>query len=277
MGSKEPEVRCLDMILKNERTQGDIAKSIQKRIMSMKEKCQDSERPDFIFVSDNTILGLEHCLVDSCYNEQKGSFSRQKETDIQQTVDAYAKDNDLDKSAKNISQIVCNSFNATYRFDYNVFIKRFEEICLKHNQKCNEGTEKYPSYKNRLRSFKKSNSIVGCIVEIPVSDNKNTYIITKSNRYYKQRIKNIPFTKDIIKIIRKMDGFDFVIICAYSKKFSAITYFDMKNIDDSIKQQNIKICDAFDYEGKIKVKDMSVTKNDNGYEYEYVCEPEKMN
>ena len=33
MGSKEPEVRCLDMILKNERTQGDIENYVHEREM----------------------------------------------------------------------------------------------------------------------------------------------------------------------------------------------------------------------------------------------------
>lgn len=269
MGSKNKELNCMDKILCNKAVQGDIAHSIQDMIVAMKDTCTESERPDFILVSDDTVLGLEHCLVDSLYNEHTESFSRQNGTDIQHLVDAYAKDNDMDKGVASTKEILLNSFGAIYRFDYKTFVKKFEEICIKHNKKCDEGTDKYPSYKSHLQSMNKTNNVLGCIVEVPIPDVKNIYILTEGNRRHKQRLKNIPFTKDIIRIIKKMKGFDFVIVCAYSQNFTAVTYFDVKNVDLSVKQQRIKIYDSFDYASKIKLEDIVITKNDDSYTFNF--------
>ena len=62
--------------------------------MAMYEKCIESERPDFVFLSNETVIGLEHFLVDSMYNQQEKSHSRQRNANIKHAVDNYAKHQD---------------------------------------------------------------------------------------------------------------------------------------------------------------------------------------
>lgn len=78
MGNKAKEKDCLDKIINNQCIKGEISREIHNLILSIYNQMDSNpERPDFVFLSDNTVLGLEHCLMDSLYNAYKESFSRQ--------------------------------------------------------------------------------------------------------------------------------------------------------------------------------------------------------
>ena len=69
----------------------------------------------------------------------------------------------------------------------------------------------------------------------------------------KQRLKTIPITKDMIKCFQYANNIDFIVLCIIPINFKEdysecqVVKVDMKNIEKSIRQQGMIICDKFDY------------------------------
>jgi hypothetical protein len=269
MGSKKIESLCLEKMLKSN-TIGAYAKSIHRMIKDGNdEKCIESERPDFVFLSNGIVIGLEHFLVDSLYNQQEMSHSRQKNANIKHAVDNYAKHQDLDKGLVEMKSIFQNDFDAISRFDYKVFIKNFREICMNHNVKCNNGTETSPCYRDKLKDYNGKDTKLGCLIEIPLVNTRHDYVLTRGNHTYRQILNDIPYTKDTIQILGEMNGFDFVIVCVYCKGFTKAAYFNTADVMSGIKEQNIKIYDSFDYYYKPTLDNLDIIKNGDGESYTF--------
>lgn len=115
-------------------------------------------------------------------------------TDITHLVENYSQDQDVDKGVEATAKILKNSFDAIHRFDYKTFIQKFNKICSDHNKKCVEDAARDPSYRSKLQLYEKENNLLGCIIEIPINNIENTYVLCTGNREYKQRLNNIPFT-----------------------------------------------------------------------------------
>ncbi len=269
MGSKKIEFLCLEKVLISN-TIGAYAKSVHRMIKEANnEKCIETERPDFVFLLNGTVIGLEHFLVDSLYNQQEMSHSRQRNANIQHAVDNYAKHQDLDKGLVELKSIFKNEFDAVSRFDYKVFINNFRKICMNHNVKCNNGTETNPCYRDKLKIYDGKDAKLGCLIEIPLADTHHDYVLTRGNHTHKQILNDIPYTKDIIKILSEMNGFDFIIVCAYCKTFTKVAYFDPADVMSGIKEQNIKIYDSFDYYYKLSLDNLDIIKNEDGESYTF--------
>lgn len=69
------------------------------------------------------------------------------------------------------------------------------------------------SYRSKLQLYEKENSLLGCIIEIPISNIENTYVLRTGNREYKQRLNNIPFTlwylKKVVQNYKKIKNAHF--------------------------------------------------------------------
>ena len=274
MGSKKVEFLCLEKVLKSNAI-GVYAKSIHRMIKDGNdEKCIESERPDFVFLSNETVIGLEHFLVDSMYNQQEKSHSRQRNANIKHAVDNYAKHQDLDKGLVEMKSIFQNDFDAVSRFDYKVFIKNFREICMNHNTKCNIGTEKSPCYRDKLKTYDGKDTKLGCLIEIPLAYTRHDYVLTRGNHTHRQILNDIPYTKDIIRILTELNGFDFVIVCVYCNNFTKAAYFNPADVMSGIKEQNIKVYDSFDYYYKPTLDNLDIVKNKDGesYTFNFKCE-----
>ncbi len=66
MDKKEKEIECLKRALTHTDVKGDFAKNLRECLEQKKvhNTILDNEQPDFLIISENEIIGIEHCLVD---------------------------------------------------------------------------------------------------------------------------------------------------------------------------------------------------------------------
>lgn len=245
MGKKEVEIDCFNRLINSIPKEKTKARFYYNLIKSANNCSSDNERPDFILEDVDYVLGLEHCMVDGLYNEHYDSHFRKKNNKINQVVREYARDKDIENGLEATKDIIMSEYDSYNIFNYMDFIKKFEHICMHHNKKCFD--EKILGYRSNIGKYNKRKKYLGCLIEIPLPDIHGGYIIKIKDNEHVQILNNIPVTKDMVSIIQKMDGFDFVVICAYSQRFSIATYFDREDIQTSIKEQRIKLVDEFRY------------------------------
>lgn len=216
------------------------------------------ERPDFILKKDNTIFGYEHFTVDLFLNNENGSFYRQNQTNVQRIVNSERNEaKDIEFLRKNI----LDRSNVKTEFDYNKFINGFSTIARKHNDNC-------VFYKDNIKNKYNEDFIeLTALIDIPLNDCDFTYTLIKGKKEHNQRIVGIPFTSDIINIIKGLNNFNFAVILVHSEDNTIVYFFDIKNIDLSIKMQNIKIHDSFYFKSKFKIENLQIEKQDKNYTF----------
>lgn len=241
--SEKDEAICLDKVISpSSDIRGRYARSICKRLMSIREQLQPDESPDFIYYDENMVFGLEHCLVDGLPNDKGDSFSRTTNHRILNIIDK--RDGDLEKDMGEICPLVSDVLNCINNFSYDNFIKNFKRICSSHNLKCEKDNDY--GYKNHLRTFS-SNIEIGCLIDIPITYACRQYIVNNNGKSTEKYLPTIPFTHDMLDIIEDMSAFDFIIVCVHSTKYINVRCFDPKNMHRCIRQQNIDPCDYFEY------------------------------
>ena len=268
MGNKKVERACFERVINCSPRISKIAQHyfnmITGYISYEKDNC---EKPDFIFLNGDNALGIEHCLVDGLYNDFQDSFNRKNDSDKLSIVKNYKTDQNLDKGVDSTKNVIINTFQAVSRFSYSDFIDIFKRICSDHDNKAIGINE--PGYRDNLKMLSVYNTL-GCMVEIPLPSFIRSYEVKKNGKKYNQRIKGLPYTADIIRIIRNMKNFDFVVICAYTDAYSDVKYFDVNKFDDSLKEQNIKLYDEFRYYFPAYVDEGRVEKGDGEYTLKFL-------
>lgn len=269
MKGKEKEFDCLQKVIKD-KNKNEYANNIHELLFAYPiEKYIPNERPDFIYSDNDVAIGIEHCLIDSLYNEHGDSYARKKEHQINKALNDYKKDQDLDKGYVFTTNMVKDAFNYRHNFKYSEFIDKFIKVCKSHNESCLISKENELSYKEKLNSIN-VNNIVVCLIEIPLFKESPHYaLFDEYNNRHTQFINGIPITIDMINEFKKMNGFDYIVICATSNKFIKTYYFDIKNINESIRQQNIHIYNKFDYAKKPEIKAINTVKNGENYDTKF--------
>lgn len=272
MGIKSKERECLDRIIKCKNVTGKFATDIHNILVQCKDDITDSERPDFIIKLEDITIGIEHCMVDVLFKVKKHSAQsliREQESISKRKIDEYKKSPEtLDEEIKNgksmefVIEMLSERFKRREKFQYSVFINNFQTVCNNHNDKCD-------IYRKNI-SQNKEQSFLACIVEIPYPST-TSYLITDTQYNERvQAVKGFPITNDILNITESMDNFDIVIICMYcydspnNRENTKVLYFVPKNIQQDIKQQNIKPFIKFDYTMKDNIA-LSYEKIEGGY------------
>ncbi|MCM1166655.1 MAG: hypothetical protein NC299_14255 [Lachnospiraceae bacterium] len=273
MGVKSKERECLDKVINSKNVVGDFATGIHRFLVANKENIVDSESPDFIIETDSEVIGIEHCLADvlfgvkhndtqSLVRTQEGRATK-KINDYKEHPDKFEKDLENGQAMGFVEGMVKERFDRREKFEYPKFISNFKRVCLDHNSKCDE-------YRNNVTEKLGKITRLACIIEIPYP-NTNVYLLTDTlHREHEQALQALPFTYDMLNIIEKMNGFDFVVVCMYCfdssgrKKGTKVYIFNTKKVQFCIKQQNIKPFVRFDYPNKYGVS-INSKRVDGGY------------
>ena len=247
MIKKVMEQRCLAVVRK------------LKHYPELDGNYDDSERPDFVFGT----VGLEHFLTDELQYKKKKDLHSVTRTHLNSIVNRvqYYKENPekLDEDIANdsavqyIENITNEQIYAMSKFKYQEFADNFERV--------------YKQHYDNLFEYRKKCKQVGFLIEIPYIKplGCHGYIITNNGKKYNQCVKTIPFTRDMIRCLKWNNNADFVIFCMMPVDFHSssedykncqVIRVDMMNVDKSIRQQGIIICDEFDFPVKFDNKDV---------------------
>lgn len=247
MIKKEMEQRCLSVVKK------------LKHYPELDGEYKDSERPDFIFA----MVGLEHFLTDELQYKKKNDLHSVTRTHINLIANRvqHYKENpaELDADIANefagqyVENLINEQINAMSEFKYQEFVGNFERV--------------YKQHYDKLFEYHKKCKQVGFLIEIPYIKpfGRHGYIITDNGKKYNKCVKTIPFTRDMIRCLKWNNNADFVIFCIMPVDFHnssedykncQVIRVDMTNVEKSIRQQGIIICDEFDFSVKFNNKDV---------------------
>lgn len=237
--SKNAERRCFDIVqhIKHyDILQGDVI---------------ECERPDFIIGS----VGLEHFLVDvitdNCsINRKQSNLIQNKVMYYKEHPDVLDEDVMSDKALSYVQDVINKQICGISTFDYQTFADNFKRVYYKH-------------YKN-IHIYRRKCDRLGFLIEIPYIKPIGTesYVIIDNNKKREQRIKTIPITKNMIECFKCADNVDFIIICAIPFNFGnnysncQVIMVGMDDVEQSIRKQNMIICDKFDFPLKFKNKNV---------------------
>ncbi len=255
MSDKNREFNILTKALKSQNVKGDIPLSIHRILLSNINRIDDSgERPDFIVMADDEVIGIEHCQVDLFFTikrKKAQSMIGKQEKKITGLVEKYS-DKDLletdiknGKALKEALNLVEERHEHRTDFVYDKFIDNFKRVCLSHNDNCDD-------YKKRVNECAQNkNSSLACLIELPYA-RELVYQITDDKGTREQALKGVPITYDMLNIISQMRGFDFIILfmdCfSHPKKKERLCYYFVpKNMYLCIKQQGIKPINSFGF------------------------------
>lgn len=254
MSDKNRELNILTKALDCQNVKGDIPTNIHEILRKNIDIIDsDGERPDFIIMAEDEVIGIEHCQVDLFFRikrKKAQSMVGKQEKKIDGLIEKYSDKNLLESDIKNgkalkeALNLVEERYEHRTDFEYDKFINNFKRVCLSHNDNCAD-------YKKRVKDYAPGrNNTLACLIELPYSK-ELTYIITDDKGTREQAIRGVPITKDMLKIISQMNGFDFIILfmdcfSRSRKKEHLCYYFVPKNINLCIKQQGIKPINSFD-------------------------------
>lgn len=251
LGNKNTEQKCLD-IVKECSAVGSFAQSVKALIM---DEYTQEERPDFLFGSGE--MGLEHFLTDVIFGVKRKSvqsIERKNSSSITEKINYYHEnprelDNDISngKAPKFVEDIINSEINGVSKFAYSSFISNFMKVFEEH-------------YANR-NTYRSKCKKLGFLVELPYP-NTNHYVVTKNGHVFKQCIKTLPLTKDMLDFIQLHVDLDFLILCirpihfSGSKKECRAIYIDPRDVYKSVSEQGVFVCDLFDYPHKFLKEDI---------------------
>ncbi len=168
------------------------------------------ERPDFLMIKGNEILGIEHFFIDLLYVDKKkhAALSRMTYKQLRDLYETYHgkvindsfDSKDADESAKVFEKILNEIIEVQNSFNYNYFIKEWKRVFEKHYGKRKE--------------YRQSNNLdsLGFLIEIR-SYLKNDYQCLINGKYTYRKTKHIPFTEEIVNFLNRFDdGVDFYIV-----------------------------------------------------------------
>lgn len=255
MANKSKELDCIKKVIKCKYHIGEFASGIHSILFARKELIDcTGESPDIIINADSEIIGIEHFQADMLFSikrKKAQSLIGQQSSIGEKLVDKYSDEELLDleihngEAIKPILSIVEDFFEIRSRFKYQDFINNFRKVCEDHNVKSKQ-------YKERLKEkgLEKPETLI-CLIEIPYLK-ESVYNISDLKGQRKQRINGIPITRDMLKTIQNMKGFDIVIIFMYnlynreSEKDYLCYYFIPRNIEIGIRQQGVRPVNSFE-------------------------------
>lgn len=241
---KDLENRCIKIIL-------DQIPQFKKYSLdkSRTENGFEEERPDFILKKDESIIGIEHFLVDTLFKKQidektknislDGSFNRRLSDTTTKFFNKYEKNKlsgNEEKALKEVENIVNDITDAETNFSYDDFEKEFFRIAQQH-------VEKIKDYRS-ASNFNFTN--FGFVCEIDIINHIFLWNVFKNNKRKKQRINGIPLTKNIWSFIHKLlltGDIDFFIIIT----IPTFNVSKAKSLFLTKDSTNLLIFDSFEY------------------------------
>lgn len=244
VADKAVEFKCLQKVISGLKPKGDTAKTIYT-ILNNATLISDEEQecPDFILQQQDTVIGLEHFLVDVLINKD-GSNARRVSKHRQQILHSLG----CKPSQKTLKQI--NEYPIVHKqlekgiFDEHFFLKEFQRVARKHSNSCN-------GYLGALHQYPAKKYLMGVIIEMPCQTN-GRFILYDSSGKQKERILNcVPLTQNLLSMMKRiLKDFDFVVILTETllnelPQDSKVYCFWQNNYEVAIKEQRIPLCTSF--------------------------------
>lgn len=250
MADKTVEAKCLDKILSAPRPRGNTAKTVYALlgdatlVSDMKQEC-----PDFVLQNGDTVIGLEHFLVDVLVNES-GSNARRVYKRRQQELHGRKPSHKLMKRINHSPAVQQQLQNGILSFDEYQFLREFQRVAHKHGDSAG-------GYRATIRNYKAKDYIMGAMIEMPCQTN-GRFILCDANGKHKERTLNcVPLTQNLVSIMKRtLRDFDFVVVLAETLLNeqpcdSKVYCFWHNNFDEAIREQRIPLCTSF----KIRLED----------------------
>lgn len=230
---KKREKDCLDIAIKK---------------IDQLHRCKikyETEAPDFILVDGESIIGIEHFLVDTLLCKQTtkqgdrmlGSVSRKSERQVWDIYNKYC-DGKINRNEKkalvDLKEPLDCMLLSMSEFKCDEYEDNFLKIFKKHLQKISN----YKMKHNELEQL-------GFLCEIQIGANKLVWKVFSNHRWHKQRISGIPMTKrvwDEIKRAFNTSDLDFICFVVYplnDKEHASAIYYN--------KDSNPKLYESFKY------------------------------
>ena len=275
MADKKREEKCIEWIIDCNKLKNQKAKEISDFLKKNRKNIEyDFESPDIIVQSDSELWGIEHFQVDVLFkikNRKAQSLVGMQNNKIDDLVEKYSNNPEkLDADIENgkaigaVLQMVSERHNYKENFKYNDFVNNFKSTCLDHHDKCEAYRKNLLDYSNNKRT------ILGCIIEVPYPKVRE-YIIYTSKGSRRQALNELPITNDMLKIIKSLKNYNFVILCLhcvdFPNKSASVYYFSPTRVEEDARTQNIHPVVCFDF-GEIKGLKTELIFPDNKIEHD---------
>lgn len=260
MADKTFEMDCLKTIM-NIPPKGGFANSIYEQIKNGIPF--PMERPDFAVLSSSRIIGIEHFLSDILLGHKDSKpysierFSKRQKHYVNERYENTEKlmeDIQSGKASEIISELINSEYYCGSFFSYDAFIHNLERVTKNHYQNLKDYKENVKESSIDLK--------MGLLIEIPYPESNNGIYRLRSwytDEWFKKKIKTVPITEDMIRIVRSLKELDFVILCLrpyYSKPDESNTdvfYLNPNDVLNTMDEQDIHIFLEFDYIEKQKI------------------------
>lgn len=261
MGRKEPEIECLERVLKCSKSQHGKSRKIIDLLNGVDVERIFEERPDFVKkVTDKSgeilIVGIEHFQVDGLsLKNKRGKFAGVNEKtnkDLHSIYDKYRdgiiNDNNiemLDKSMEELTALVSNKLKYSESKTYRQFICNFKEKLENH-------LKSLDAYTATLESYNTENLNKKMVLLIEIRNEFCKMFINDKNGTRLIKNKEVPLFSDVVDLLDTIDSkkVDYIILClgGSNENASKIIAIGTENIRQNLKKQNVKVYDYYSYD-----------------------------
>lgn len=244
MANKTVEIKCLNKILSAQRPNGIDAERVysvldgSQLISGEKQEC-----PDFILRNGDTIIGLEHFLVDVLITDT-GSNARRVSKKRQHELRGRKPSHKLMKKINRIPAVQQQLKTGVVSFDEYHFLREFQRVAHKHG-------ESVGGYFAAIRNYKAKQYLMGAIIEMPCQTNGHFILHDASGKIKERTLNCVPLTQNLVSIMKRtLKNFDFVVILSETllneqPRDSKVYCFWSNDFENAIKEQRIPICTSF--------------------------------
>lgn len=252
MADKNVEVRCLEKILAAQQPKGASAERVYALLKNAKILSDmTQEAPDFVLGLNDTVIGLEHFLVDVLITND-GSNARMVNKHRQNALKGKKMSYRNLKSVNSLPEVKQKLRHGVLLFDEHHFLQELTRVSQKHGMSTK-------GYRADIAKYGGSHHLIGAMIEMPCQTNGTFELYYANGSSKKRRLNCAPLTYNMISIMqRTLKGFDFIVILAETLlnelPRDAKVYCIWKNdFSAAIQEQRIPVCTSF----KVRLEETS--------------------
>lgn len=251
MADKNVEVRCLEKILAAQQPRGASAERVYGLLRNatiLSDMTQ--EAPDFVLGLGDTIIGLEHFLVDVLITND-GSNARMVNKRRQKALRGKKPSHRDLKRINALPDVKQKLRQGVLLFDEHHFLHELNRVSQKHGMSAK-------GYRADIAKYGGKQYLVGAMIEMPCQTN-GTFELYYDSSSKRRRLNCAPLTYNMISIMqRTLKEFDFVVILAETllnelPRDAKVYCIWGNDFASAIKEQRIPVCTSF----KVRLEELS--------------------
>ncbi len=244
MADKTVEFKCLQKVLNAPQPRGNTAKNVYALLHNATLISDDTQEcPDFVLQQGDTIIGLEHFLVDVLVNED-GSNARRVSKHRQKVLNGKKISHSVLRQANASPSVYQQLQRGVSAFDEHRFLKEFQRVARRHG-------DSVGGYVATIRRHKAKKYLMGAMIEMPCQINGHFILYDAAGKRKERTLNCVPLTQNLVSIMKRtLKEFDFVVILAETllneQPYDSKVYcFWKNNFEEAIREQRIPICTSF--------------------------------